>query len=80
MGELKTFCIYPFRLSSISVVKEEKPYAEEDVEDGGDEWEVQQQASKVQSASPWTNSERTRPKCKVRLSNIFMDQLRKDRT
>ena len=35
----------------MSVVKEEKPYAEEDVDDGGDEWEVQQQASKVLDAS-----------------------------
>ena len=33
------------------MVKEEKPYAEEDVDDGGDEWEVQQQASKVLDAS-----------------------------
>ena len=33
------------------MVKEEKPYAEEDEDDGGDEWEVQQQASKVLDAS-----------------------------
>ena len=40
----------PCRLSSVSVVKEEKPYAEEDVDDGGDEGEVQEQASKVLDA------------------------------
>ena len=34
----------------MSVVKEEKPYAEEDVDDGGDEGEVQEQASKVLDA------------------------------
>ena len=34
----------------MSVVKEEKPYAEEDVDDGGDEWEVQQQAGEVFNA------------------------------
>ena len=32
------------------MVKEEKPYAEEDVDDGGDEGEVQEQASKVLDA------------------------------
>ena len=35
------------------MVKEEKPYAEEDVDDGGDKWEVQDQASKVLDA--WTS-------------------------
>ena len=40
----------PCSLSSVSVVKEEKPYAEEDVDDGGDEGEVQEQASKVLDA------------------------------
>ena len=34
------------------MVEEEKPYAEEDVDDGGDEWEVQQQAGEVLHA--WT--------------------------
>ena len=41
------YLLYPCRLSSVSVVKEEKPYAEEDVDDRGDEWEVQQQAGEV---------------------------------
>ena len=50
----------------MSVVKEEKPYAEEDVDDGGDEGEVQQQASKV---------------LKECVSFTFStDQLRKDKT
>ena len=50
----------------MSVVKEEKPYAEEDVDDGGDEGEVQQQASKV---------------LKQCVSLTFStDQLRKDKT
>ena len=44
------YLLYPGRLSSVSVVKEEKPYAEEDVDDGGDEWEVQQQAGEVLDA------------------------------
>ena len=35
------------------MVKEEKPYAEEDVDDGGDKREVQEQASKVLDA--WTS-------------------------
>ena len=42
--------LYPGRLGSVSVVKEEKPYAEEDVDDRGDEWEVQQQAGEVLDA------------------------------
>ena len=41
------YLLYPGRLSSVSVVEEEKPYAEEDVDDGGDEWEVHQQAGDV---------------------------------
>ena len=41
------YLLYPGRLSSVSVVEEEKPYAEEDVDDRGDEWEVQQQAGEV---------------------------------
>ena len=32
------------------MVKEEKPYAEEDVDDRGDEWEVQQQTGEVLDA------------------------------
>ena len=44
------YLLYPGRLSSVSVVKEEKPYSEEDVDDGGDEWEVQQQAGEVLDA------------------------------
>ena len=32
------------------MVKEEKPYSEEDVDDRGDEWEVQQQAGEVLDA------------------------------
>ena len=44
------YLLNPCILSSVSVVKEEKPYAEEDVDDGGDEWEVQEQASKVLDA------------------------------
>ena len=31
------YLLYPGRLSSVSVVKEEKPYAEEDVDDWGEE-------------------------------------------
>ena len=41
------YLFYPGRLSSVSVVKEEKSYSKEDVNDGGDEWEVQQQAGEV---------------------------------
>ena len=41
------YLLYPSKLSSVSVVKEEKPYSEEDVDDGGDEGEVQQQAGEV---------------------------------
>ena len=44
------YLLYPGRLSSVIVVEEEKPYAEEDVDDGGDEGEVQEQASKVLDA------------------------------
>ena len=41
------YLFYPGRLSSVSVVKEEKSYSKEDVNNGGDEWEVQQQAGEV---------------------------------
>ena len=44
------YLLYPGRLSSVSVVKEEKPYSEEDVDDRGDEWEVQLQAGEVLDA------------------------------
>ena len=44
------YLLNPGGLSSVSVVKEEKPYPEEDVDDGGDEWEVQQQAGEVLDA------------------------------
>ena len=47
------YLLYPGRLGSVSVVKEEKPYSEEDVDDRGDEWEVQQQAGEVLDA--WTS-------------------------
>ena len=41
------YLFYPGRLSSVSVVKEEKSYSKEDVNNGGDEREVQQQAGEV---------------------------------
>ena len=44
------YLLNPGGLSSVSVVKEEKPYSEEDVDDWGDEWEVQQQAGEVFAA------------------------------
>ena len=52
MGRNLLYLFNPGRLSSVGVVKEEKPYAKEDVDDGGDKWEVQQQARKVVDA--WT--------------------------